>query len=88
MGMDFILWVLAVMIFWDFSTHVVEMFGWENKFLNSQNKLSYYYPHLSFKKTPTGPVRRENRGIIYQRFWVTYWGLAFILTVAAIILNR
>jgi hypothetical protein len=83
--MDKILYVLAVMIFWDFSTHLIEMFGWEKKFLHSRSIFSYYYPHLSNKKGPDGPIPRKNRENIYQRFWVTFWGLAFVLIMVYIL---
>ena len=85
--LDLILWVLAIMIFWDFSTHVIEIFDWDKNFLTSKSIFSYYYPHLSFRKTSEGPVLRENRKIRYQRFWVFYWGTAFVLTVVALVLN-
>jgi len=83
--MDILLYIVAVMIFWDFSTHVIELFNWDKKFLDSQSIFSYYYPHLSWKKTSSGPVLRENRKARYQRFWASFWGLAFILILIYIL---
>jgi len=83
--LNIILYVLVVMIFWDFSLHLIELLGWAEKFIKSKSIFSYYYPHFRWKKTSTGPVERENWGKLYQRFWVTYWGLAFILLVIYLI---
>jgi hypothetical protein len=85
--MEIILYVLAVMIFWDFSTHVVELLGWQDKFKNSKSLWSYYYPHLRYKKGPSGPVERENGYLVYQRFWVTFWGTAFLLILIYIVFH-
>ncbi|MCX6721792.1 MAG: hypothetical protein NTY04_01175 [Candidatus Staskawiczbacteria bacterium] len=87
MNFDFILYIIMVMIFWDFSCHVIELFGWVGKFLESNNIFSYYYPHFRYKKTPNGLVERKNWQKLYQRFWVTFWGLAFILIVVHIVIK-
>lgn len=85
MNLDFILYILAVMIFWDLSGHIIMMLGWDTKFTRSRSFFSYYFPHLRWKKTPNGPVERENWRRIYDRFWVVYWGLAFILLMVYLI---
>lgn len=85
MGIDIILYILAVMIFWDFSLHVLELFGLDKKFINSKSVFAYYYPHFRWCKTPTGSVERQNWWILYRRFWVMYWGLAFILLLIYLI---
>jgi hypothetical protein len=85
--MEAILYILAVMIFWDFSNHVVELFGWHDRFKNSKSWLSYYYPHLRYKKGPKGPLERNNGYLIYQRFWVGFWGTAFALILIYIIFH-
>ena len=82
--LDFILYILLVMIFWDFSLHIIEWRGWVGKFTNSKSIFSYYYPHLYWMKTPNGPVERPNWRKVYNRFWVTFWGSAFILLVYSI----
>ncbi|MEX2090566.1 MAG: hypothetical protein WD989_00310 [Candidatus Paceibacterota bacterium] len=87
MSIDFILYTLAIMIFWDFSLHVIEMLGWVGKFTKSSFFLSYYYPHFYWKKTPDGPIVRENWQKPYQIFWVSFWGSGFSLMVIYIILK-
>jgi hypothetical protein len=85
--MEYLLYVLATMIFWDFSIHVIELFDKQSLFLKSRSPFSYYYPHLSYKKSPQGPVLRENRNMLYQRFWVGYWGIALLLVLTYLILG-
>lgn len=82
---DFILYILAIMIFWDFSIHVIELFGWGRKFVESESMFSYYYPHLRWTKTPDGPRERPNWFKFYSKFWVIFWGLVFILLLIYII---
>jgi hypothetical protein len=79
MNLDFILYILLAMIFWDFSTHTIEFLGWTRKFTESKSIFSYYYPHFYWMKTPSGPRERPNWRKFYQKFWVIFWGLAFIL---------
>lgn len=79
MNLDFILYILAVMIFWDFSLHILMRLGWDVKLTRSKSIFSYYFPHLYWKKTPAGPVKRENAQKLYDWFWIIYWGTAFIL---------
>jgi len=76
------------MIFWDFSIHVIELLGWTHKFTKSQSILSYYYPHFYWRKSKDGPVVRENWQKPYQRFWVSYWGLAMIFLIVYILSNK
>lgn len=78
MSLDFILYILLIMIFWDFSLHILELFKWDRKLINSKSFFSYYYPHFRWRKTPNGAIERQNWQILYQRFWITFWGLAFI----------
>ncbi|MDE1874580.1 MAG: hypothetical protein KGI79_00050 [Patescibacteria group bacterium] len=85
--MQIILYILAAMIFWDLSIHVIELFGKAEKFSKSRSVLSYYYPHLYWKKTKAGPVVRENWQRLYQRFWVTYWGTAFVLIIVYMLIR-
>ncbi len=87
MNLDFILYILAAMVFWDFSCHVIELLNWSPKFTRSKSIFSYYWPHLRWRKTPNGPVERENWKKLYDRFWVTYWGLAFILLIIYLIIK-
>ncbi|KKU98921.1 MAG: hypothetical protein UY32_C0011G0006 [Candidatus Jorgensenbacteria bacterium GW2011_GWC1_48_8] len=79
MTIDIILYILLVMIFWDFSCHVIKWLGGEEKFTRSKSIFSYYYPHFNWMKTPNGPVQRPNWRKYYDRFWVAYWGIAFVL---------
>lgn len=85
MNIDFILYILAIMIFWDFSIHVIELFNWTSKFTKSKSIFSYYYPHLYWIKTPNGPVVRPNWQKLYQKFWTIYWGIAFLLLLIYLI---
>lgn len=85
MHTDIILYLLLVMIFWDFSLHVLELFGLDSKLIKSKSFLSYYYPHFRWIKTPSGPIARQNWFMFYQKFWVTFWGLAFMLLLIYII---
>jgi len=87
MNLDFILYILAVMIFWDFSCHVIDLLNWSQKFTKSKSIFSYYYPHFRWRKSPNGPVERENWRILYNRFWTAYWGLAFILLIIYLIIK-
>ena len=86
MNFDFILYILSAMIFWDFSCHVIMLLGWDIKFTRSKSVFSYYFPHLYWKKTPEGPVKRESRRL-YDWFWIIYWGAAFILLTAYLIIK-
>ena len=79
MNIDIILYIVLGMIFWDFSAHVIELFKWDSKFVRSKSVFSYYYPHLSVKKTVSGPVQRPHWQNLYQRFWVGFWGTGFVL---------
>lgn len=81
MSIDLILYILLAMIFWDFSTHLIEGFGWVEKFIRSKSIFSYCYPHFYWMKTPNGPRERPNWNKLYQKFWITYWGLAFLLLI-------
>lgn len=85
MSIDLILYILAVMIFWDFSLHVIELFGWVEKFTQSKSLLSYYYPHFYWKKTSNGPAVRDDWQKNYQRFWVAFWATALLLILAYLI---
>ena len=67
------------MIFWDFSLHVLELLKLDVKLIRSKSIFSYYYPHFRWIKTPNGPVERPNWNLFYQRFWVVFWGFAFIV---------
>jgi len=85
MNLDFILYILAVMILWDFSLHILELFRLDDKFVRSKSIFSYYYPHFRWIKAPNGPVERSNWSSFYQRFWVAFWGSAFLLLIIYII---
>lgn len=58
--LNLLLYILVIMIFWDLSIHLIELFGKAKKFVESKSIFSYYYPHFRHKKTPTGSVEREN----------------------------
>ena len=70
MAFDIILYILAVMIFYDFSLHLIEtIYGGKKKAL----KLNFYW-------SPSKIFRNNNREF-YNYFWTAYWGLVFILIV-------
>jgi hypothetical protein len=85
MNIDLILYILTAMVFWDFSCHIIELFGYREKFTKSKSVLSYYYPHFHWKKTPNGPVERKNWRKYYDYFWSLYWGIAFVLLLIYIL---
>jgi hypothetical protein len=87
MSIDIILYILTIMIFWDFSSHVIQLLGFRDKFLKSKSLLSYYYPHFRWRKTPNGPIERKNGQKYYDIFWTLYWGLAFVLLLVYIFLK-
>ncbi len=87
MNLDFILYILAVMIFWDFSLHVIELLNLAPKFTRSKSIFSYYFPHLRWRKSLNGPIERENWRKLYNCFWTTYWGIAFILLIIYLIIK-
>ena len=89
MVIESIPFVLAAMILWDLSLHVLKLFGFERKFLESTSVLSYYYPHFRWKKTPNGPLERleQEWRPIYDMFWTCYWGVAFVLLLAYLYLR-
>jgi len=85
MSLDFLLYILIVMIFWDFSCHFIQLLGWAPRFTRNKSIFSYYYPHFRWKKTPNGPIEKENWRRLYDRFWTAFWGAAFILLVIYLI---
>jgi hypothetical protein len=87
MNIDILLYILLAMTFWDFSLHLIERFGYRQKFLESKSVFSYYYPHFYNKKTKNGLIERPNGRRIYDNFWMVHWGLAFALLVAFLILK-
>jgi|GEM_PF-1870844 len=87
MNLDILLYIVAAMTFYDFTIHVIEYLKWQHYFLGSRSPFSYYYPHFAFKKVSGGFTNRENFYTVYQTFWTVYWGLAFLLVVAYLILK-
>lgn len=71
------------MIFWDLSLHVLSLLGLEKKVIGHSSIFSYYYPNFRWRRTSDGLVERPEQEWkpIYQKFWVSYWGLAFILLI-------
>lgn len=61
--------LLAVMIFWDFSLHAIELFGGKKWFNQRKNIFSYWWPKWS----------GENKRKKYTVFWTVYWGVALLL---------
>ncbi len=66
MAMDIILYILLIMIFYDFSLHLSRLFLG----LEKARKIKYYWPCFL--------VGHEKR---YNIFWTLYWGIALTLTV-------
>jgi hypothetical protein len=76
MNLDFILYILAGMIFYDFSLHVYDL-------LHAFKKTKAKHPlgaYLIFDYFSKG--NEEKKAKVYQVFWTIYWGLAFILLLA------
>jgi hypothetical protein len=69
MALNFILYILAAMIFYDLSLHLLELV------LGRQGarKLKPYYP--TFK------IRGKRSRKYYTVFWTAYWGIAFALVI-------
>ncbi len=85
MNLDIILYIVAIMIFWYFSLHVIELFGLDSRFIRSKSIFSYYYPHFRWIKSHNGPKERPKWNLFYQRFWVIFWGSAFFLLIIYLI---
>ena len=68
MSMDFLAYVLAVMIFYDFSLHLLELILGTGR----ARKLPYSPYRMLLTK---GDFDRKK----YTIFWTGYWGIALIL---------
>ena len=66
-----ILSILVLMIFYDFSLHLIEVLGWEKFLYPRRNIFSYYWPVAS---------NRQH----YNIGWTVYWGVAFLLMLVYI----
>jgi len=65
MIVNLIPYILAIMIFYDFSNHLLELiFGREK----ARKLFKLYWPTFKDRKR-------------YTYFWTTYWGIAFLLTM-------
>lgn len=65
MIVNLIPYILAIMIFYDFSNHLLELiFGREK----ARKLFKPYWPTFKDRKR-------------YTYFWTTYWGIAFLLTM-------
>jgi len=66
---EIILYVLLLMILYDFSLHLLELI------IGSEcaRKIKYYWPKFETK----GKFDRKK----YTKFWICYWGAALILLV-------
>lgn len=76
MNLDFILYILAGMIFYDFSLHAIEFLGWDKWFMERKNLFSYYYPVW----------KGEDWRARYTRDWTIYWGVASVLILTFILI--
>jgi len=74
MSIDIILYIITLMIFYDFSIHLVYLFKKEEFFL--KRKLNWW---------PKWDMWGKKERMFYQIFWNTYWGSAFILMVLYLI---
>jgi len=87
----FIPYILLLMIFWDFTIHVIDKrdrkfflsnqytMMWREKMKNSKFFFSYYYPYFWGKKKL---VSSDEQGWKrYDYFWLSYWGTATILLI-------
>ena len=70
MALDIILYVLLIMVFYDFSLHLLEFVLGRNR----ARKIKYYWPRFLIGKRKT-----------YTKFWTIYWGIAFFLILIYII---
>jgi hypothetical protein len=68
MALDFILYILVLMIFYDWSIHLLHLFHKEERVL--KRGLNWWPKFLKDNKFDSEK---------YQRFWSVYWGTAFVL---------
>lgn len=72
---EWIPWIVAGMILYDLSIHLAYLFG-KDEFLLDRN--INWWPTFWTKK-------KGFNWRAYQRFWGTYWGIAFVLMVIYLI---
>ena len=69
MALDVILYIVGVMIFYDFSLHLLRLIMG----LEKARKIKYYWPTFLIGKTKR-----------YEIFWAVYWGIALVLVIVYI----
>lgn len=74
MALDFILYIITIMIFYDFSLHIVDLLRSYKKIKRRMHPLPI---GTLFDYISKGNI--EKRQQIRQIFWNIYWGIAFIL---------
>lgn len=60
-------WIVLTMIIYDWSVHLIFLFGKQKAFMN--RKLNYW---PEWKDKTKSKLR-------YQQFWSLFWGIAFVL---------
>ncbi len=74
---ELILYILLIMIFYDFSLHLLELFLG----LDKVKKLKPYWPSWLFIRN-----KKFDRKL-YTIFWILYWLLALILLLSYILMQ-
>ena len=67
MNQDFLLYIVALMILYDLSIHIIYLLKIDEYLL--KNNLNYWPNFKKYSKN------------IYQLFWTIYWGGAFIILI-------
>lgn len=68
-----ILGILVIMIFYDFTLHLIETLELEKFFYPRRNIFSYYWPVAKSRQ-------------VYNIGWTIYWGTAFLLIIIYVLL--
>lgn len=79
--MNFILYILAIMIVYDFSLHIYDT-ALHFKLTKHKHPLGMYKVMDYF-----GGRDQYKRATVYNIFWTTYWGIASILILIYLVLQ-
>jgi hypothetical protein len=94
MNLDFLLYIVALVTFWDFLIHVIDWRDrkyklskqydrtWSSRLYQSKNIFSYFYPSFWGKKKKITDEKAWKR---YDVFWTTTWGAITVLVIIYLI---
>ncbi len=80
--MKWILYVLAILIFYDLFLHLYELL----QIFNITKKRNPFSVARLFDYVSKGDTQKRRK--VYQIFWTAYWGIAFALFLAYFSLTR